>query len=57
MVLLDLAGFDVAVDPTVDGLEGDPEPLGQLDLAKLVFQPVGVQRLDQIFRHGSNPRI
>ena len=49
---MDWAGFHVAVEPAVDGLEGDTELLGKLRLAEPVFKPVGVELVNQVLRHG-----
>lgn len=51
MILVDLAWLHVAVKPTVDGLEGDAELLGELRLAEPVFETVGVELVNQVLRH------
>ena len=52
MILVNLTRFHVAVEPAVDGLEGDAELLGKLELAELVFESIGVELVNQIMRHG-----
>ena len=51
MVLMYLAGLHVAVEPAVDGLEGDAEFLGQLWLAKPVFEAVGIELINEVLGH------
>ena len=51
MVLVDLARFHVSVQPAVDGLEGDPELLGELGLAEPVFEAVDTELVDEVLGH------
>jgi len=51
VVLVKLAGFHVAIEPTIDGLEGDTEFLGQLRLAELVLEAIDDELINQIPQH------
>ena len=52
VVLVNLARLHVAVKPAVDSLEGNAKFLGELGLAQLVFEAVGVELVNQVLRHG-----
>ena len=52
MVLVNLARLHVTIEPAVDGLEGDAKFLGELGLTEPVFEPVGIELVDQVFRRG-----
>ena len=52
MILVNLAGFHVAIEPTVDCLEGNPELLCELRLTEFVFEAIDVQLVNQVLRHG-----
>ena len=53
MVLMYLARLHVAMEPAVDGLEGDAELLGELWLAEPVFEPVGVEPVNEVGGHAA----
>ena len=52
MVLVNLARLHVAIEPAVDGLEGDAELLGELGLAEPVFEAIGVEPINEVLGHG-----
>ena len=49
---MNLSRSHPAVEPAVDGLEGDAELLSELRLTKPVFEAVGIELVNQVFRHG-----
>ena len=49
---MNLTRLHVAVEPAIDGLEGDAEFLGKLRLAEPVFEAVGVELLNEVWWHG-----
>ncbi len=52
VIFMNLTRLHVAPDPAVDGLEGDTQLLGKLRLAEPMFEPVGVELVNQVLRHG-----
>jgi len=51
MVLVNLAGLHVPIQPAVDSLESNPELLGELWLAELVLEAIGDELINEIFGH------
>jgi len=51
MVLVNLTGLHVPVEPAVDGLESDAELLGKLRLAEPAFEAVGDELVNEILGH------
>jgi len=49
---MNLSRSHAAVEPAVDGLEGDAKFLSELWLAEPVFEPVGVKLVNQVLGHG-----
>ena len=48
---MNLAGFHVAVEPAIDGLEGHAKLLGELRLTKPMLEAVGVELINEILGH------
>jgi len=51
VVLVNLARLHMAVEPTIDGLEGDTKFLGELWLTEPVFEAVGDELVNEILAH------
>ena len=49
---MNLARFHVAVEPAIDGLEGDAKLLGELRLTKPMLEAVSVELINEILGHG-----